>query len=43
MCILEAGLSSLYYGWAKYKEKVPGASDPNQNIETICNSKLKFT
>ena len=30
-------------GWAKYKEKVPDVSDPNQNDETTCNSKLKFT
>ena len=21
-------------GWAKYKEKVPNVSDPNQNVET---------
>ena len=26
----------------KYKEKVPDVSDPNQNIEITCNSKLKF-
>ena len=30
-------------GRAKYKEKVPDVSDPNQNLETTCNSKLKFT
>ena len=30
-------------GRAKYKEKVPDMSDPNQNLETTCNSKLKFT
>ena len=43
ICIFEAGLSSSFHGWAKYKEKVPDASDPNQNIETTCNSKLTFT
>ena len=30
-------------GQNKCKEKVPGVSDPNQNVETTCNSKLKFT
>ena len=29
-------------GQNKYKEKVPDVSDPNQNIEKACNSKLKF-
>ena len=29
--------------WAKYKEKVPDELDLNQNVETTCNSKLKFT
>ena len=43
MCLFKAGLSSLSDGWAKYKEKVPDVSDPNQNVETTCNSKLKFT
>ena len=43
MCTFKAGLSSSYDGWAKYKEKVPDVSDPNQNVETTCNSKLKFT
>ena len=43
MCIFKAGLSSSYDGWAKYKEKVPDVSDPNQNVETTCKSKLKFT
>ena len=38
----KAGLSSSYDGWAKCKEKVPDVSDPNQNVETTCNSKLKF-
>ena len=41
-----AVLSGLYNGWAKYKkkkEKLPDVSDPNQNVETTCNSKLKFT
>ena len=27
----------------KCKEKVTDVSDPNQNVETTCNSKLKFT
>ena len=43
MCIFKAGLSGLYDGWTKYKEKVPDASDLNQNVETTCNYKLKFT
>ena len=30
-------------GQNKCKEKVPDVSDPNQNVETTCNSKLKFT
>ena len=38
-CIFKAGLSSLSDGWAKCKD----VSDPNQNIETTYNSKLKFT
>ena len=41
--VFKAGLSSSYDGWAKCKEKVPDASDPNQNVERTCNSKLKFT
>ena len=43
LCIFKAGLSSLSDGWAKYKQKVPDMSDSNQNLETICNSKLKFS
>ena len=39
----KAGLSSSCDGWAKCKEKVPDISDPNQNVETTRNSKLKFT
>ena len=42
-CIFKASLSSSYDCLAKYKEKVPDVSDPNQNDETTCNSKLKFT
>ena len=43
VCIIfKAVLSGSYDGWVKYKEKVP-VSDPNQNVETTCNSKLKFT
>ena len=30
-------------GWAKCKEKVRDVSDPNQNVGTTCNSKLKCT
>ena len=41
--VFKAGLSSSYDGWAKCKEKVPDVSDPNQNVETICNFQLKFT
>ena len=44
MCIFKAGLSSSNDGWAKYKERVLGVSDHNQNCETlfhhqICSSK----
>ena len=42
LCIFKAGLSILSEGWAKYKEKVPDVSDSNQNVQTTCNSKLKF-
>ena len=35
MCTFNAGLSSSYDGWEKYKEKVFDVSDPN--------SKLMFT
>ena len=43
MCIFRAGIWSPSDGWAKYKEKVPDVSDSNQNVETTCNSKFKFT
>ena len=43
MYTFKAGLSSQYDGWAKYKEKVPDVSDPNENDETTCNVKLKLT
>ena len=39
----KAGLASSYDGWEKCKEKVPDVSDSNQNVETTCTSKLKFT
>ena len=42
LCIFKAGLSSLSDDWAKYKKTVPAVSDSNQNVETTCNSKLKF-
>ena len=38
----KAGVSSSYDGWAKCKEKVLDVSDPSQNVETTCNSELKF-
>ena len=41
--VFKAGLSSSYDGWAKCKEKVPDVSDPIQNVETTCNSKLNST
>ena len=38
------GWSLKFIYWlVKYKEKVPDVSDPNQNVETKCNSKSKFT
>ena len=40
---LKSDLSKLSNGWGKYKEKVSGVSDSNQNVETSCNSKIKFT
>ena len=36
-------LTSSYDGCAKCKEKVRDVSDPNQNVESTCNSKLTFT
>ena len=42
ICIFKADLSSLSDGWGKLK-KVPDVSDPNQNVETAFNFKLKFT
>ena len=42
ICIFNGDVSSLSDGWAKYKEKVTEMSDFNQNVETTCNSKLKF-
>ena len=41
--IFKGGLLSLSDGWAKCQENVPDVSDPNQNVETTCNPKLKFT
>ena len=41
--VFKTGLSSSYDGWAECKEKVPDVSDPNQNVDSSCNSKLKFT
>ena len=43
MWVFKIGLSRLSDGWEKYKEKVPDVSDPYQNDETTCNSKLKVT
>ena len=42
MCIFKALKSSSYDCWVIYKEKVPGVSDPNQNVKTTCNSKLSL-
>ena len=41
--VFKAGLSSSYDGWVKCKEIVPDVLDPNQNVQTTCNFKLKFT
>ena len=41
--VLKTGLSSSYDGWAKCKEIGPDVVDPNQNVQTTCNSKLKLT
>ena len=35
--------AGLYDGLTKCKEKVLNVSDPNQNVETTCNNKFKFT
>ena len=43
MWIFNAGLSSSFDGLTIYKEEVPDVENPNQNVETTCNSKLKFT
>ena len=43
MCIFKALKSSSYDCWVIYKEKIPDVSDPNQNVKTTCNSKLKLT
>ena len=43
-CIFKAGLSSHVHMMAGQNiKKSAGPSDPNQNAETTCNSKLKFT
>ena len=41
--VFKAGLSSSYDRWAKCKEIVADVLDPNQNVQTTCNSKFKFT
>ena len=43
MSIFQDWSLKLCDGWAKCKEKVPDVTDPNQKVETTCNSKLKFT
>ena len=43
MCIFKADLSGLSDDCTKYKATVPDVSNPNQNIERTCNSKLTFT
>ena len=40
MFIFKTGLSSSHDCWKKYKEKVPDVSDPNQNVEKVCISRL---
>ena len=42
ICI-KAVFSRSYDDYSKYKEKVPDVSDPNQDVEKKCNSKLTFT
>ena len=43
MCIFKAGLSSQVHMMAEQNvKKIPYVSDPNQNVETTWNSKLKF-
>ena len=42
MCILRL-VSQVHMMDGQNKEKVPDMSDPNQNVETTSNSKLKFT
>ena len=41
MCIFKADLSGLSDDCTKYKATVPDVSNPNQNIERACISKLK--
>ena len=43
VCIFKADLSGLSDDCTKYKATVPDVSNPNQNIERACISKLKFT
>ena len=43
ICAFARLVSQVHDCWAKCKEKVPDVSDPNQNVETTSNSKLKFT
>ena len=45
MCLIIAGLSSQAHMMAgqNIKKNVPDASDPKQNVEITCNSKLNFT
>ena len=42
MCISKAGVASLRYVLAKYKDRVSDVSDSNQNIGELCNTKLKL-
>ena len=44
MSVLHQSMS-IFHSWSlhKCKEKLPDVSDPKQNVETICNSKVKFT
>ena len=43
MSIFKASLLRLRHVLAKYKDEEADVSEFNQNIETLCNSKLKVT
>ena len=41
VCASSRLVSSSYDCWEKHKEKALDVLDPNQNVKTTCNSKLK--